>query len=49
LPESIISRDIISRKFRGGGGASHLRRDYHFTEYPEEAGHQQTERHLNFF
>jgi hypothetical protein len=26
-----------------------LRRDYHFTEYLEEAGHKQTERELKFF
>jgi len=30
-------------------GASHLRRDFHFTEYPEEAGHKQTERDPKFF
>jgi hypothetical protein len=30
-------------------GASHLRRDFHFTEYPEEAGHKQAERDLKFF
>ena len=24
-------------------GASHLRQDFHFTEYPEEAGHKQAE------
>jgi hypothetical protein len=27
-------------------GASHPRRDYHSTEYPEEAGHNQAERDL---
>jgi hypothetical protein len=31
------------------GGASNLRRDYHFTEYPEAAGHKQTERDLKIF
>jgi hypothetical protein len=29
--------------------ASHLRRDFHFTQYPEEAGHKQAERDLKFF
>jgi hypothetical protein len=34
---------------RSRKGASHLRRGYHFTEYPEEAGHKQTKRDLKFF
>jgi hypothetical protein len=30
-------------------GASRLRRDFHFTEYPEEAGPKPAERDLKFF
>jgi len=50
-------RIVLSRrgnvKLQVGGaeerGASYLRRNYHFTEYPEEAGHKQTERDPKFF
>ena len=31
------------------GGASDFRRDYHFTEYAEEAAHKQAERDLQLF
>jgi hypothetical protein len=41
-----ISCDSLSGAARG---ATHLRRDFHFTEYPEEAGPKQAERDLKFF
>ena len=41
-----FNRDWSSSAARG---SSHVRRDFHFTEYPEEAGPKPTERDLKFF
>jgi hypothetical protein len=47
--EAALTRPAHSLAPCQWGGASHLRRDYHLTEHPQEAGHKQMERDLKFF
>jgi hypothetical protein len=49
LPSLANSPGKGKQKPRQARTAYHLRPDYHFTEYPEEVGHKQTERDPKFF
>jgi len=48
-PSSILKTRHSENTPPAAAGASRLRRDFHFTECPEEAGHKQAEHDLKFF